>query len=168
MVIKKIQQLEVKAAHWMSTNGLLLLRLSIGIVFVWFGVLKYFPGVSPAQDLAINTISMLTFGLLSPKVIITTLATWEVIIGLGFLSGRFMRITLLLLFAQMIGTFTPILLFPSEVFTAIPWGPTLEGQYIIKNIVIVSAGIVIGGNVFRKRIVNGEKKLNDLSKDKAA
>jgi uncharacterized membrane protein YphA (DoxX/SURF4 family) len=148
MLKHKIQQIEENAAQWMSKNGFLMLRLSIGIVFFWFGVLKFFPGVSPAQDLAINTISALTFGLISPKIIIITLASWEVIIGIGFLTGKFMRITLLLLFAQMIGTFTPVFLFPSEVFTAIPWGPTLEGQYIIKNIVIISAGFVIGGRVF--------------------
>lgn len=168
MLKHKIQQIEENAAHWMSKNGLLILRLSIGIVFFWFGVLKFFPGLSPAQDLAINTISALTFGLISPKIIIITLASWEAIIGIGFLTGKFMRITLLLLFAQMIGTFTPIFLFPNEVFTAIPLGPTLEGQYIIKNIVIISAGIVIGGTVFRKRIVNSEKGLNKLSQDKAA
>jgi hypothetical protein len=58
-----------------------------------------------------------------------------------------MRITLLLLFLQMAGTFTPILLFPAEVFTRIPYAPTLEGQYIIKNLVLISAGIVIGATV---------------------
>ncbi len=130
---------------WMNRNGLQLLRISVGIVFVWFGVLKFFPGLSPAQGLAINTIKLLTFNLVSETIIINSLALWEVLIGIGLITGRFMRETLLLLFLQMIGTFTPVLLFPDEVFTRIPYAPTLEGQYIIKNIVIISAAIVLGG-----------------------
>ena len=150
-----VQQLEEKASLWMQNYGLTLLRISIGIVFFWFGILKFFPGVSPAQDLAIRTISLLTFNLISAKTIIIMLASWEVIIGLGFITGQFMRATLILLFAQMAGTFTPVFLFPKEVFTAIPYAPTLEGQYIIKNIVIISAAFVIGGKAFKsKRIAN--------------
>jgi len=68
-------------------------------------------------------------------------------IGLGLITNLFMRATLLLLFVQMMGTITPIFLFPSEVFTILPYAPTLEGQYIIKNIVLVSAGLVIGATV---------------------
>ena len=146
----KVKQTERVAAIWMDSNGLRLLRLSMGVVFFWFGMLKFFPGVSPAQDLAIKTIGMLTFGLMTPKAIIITLASWEVLIGLGFLTGKFLKLTLILLFAQMLGTFTPAFLFPSEVFTAIPYAPTLEGQYIIKNIVLISAGLVIGGKVLQK------------------
>ena len=130
---------------WMNKNGLFLLRISIGIVFVWFGVLKFFPGVSAAQDLAIRTIELLTFGLVPELLIINGLALWEVVIGIGLITGKFMRETILLLFLQMMGTFTPIFLFPDEVFNHIPYAPTLEGQYIIKNIVIISAAIVLGG-----------------------
>ena len=144
---------------WMNRNGLQLLRISLGIVFVWFGVLKFFPGLSPAQGLAINTIKLLTFNLVSEAIIINGLALWEVLIGVGLISGRFMRETLLLLFLQMIGTFSPVFLFPSEVFTRIPYAPTLEGQYIIKNIVIISAAIVLGG-ALQYRSDNSLKKKN--------
>ncbi|MFA7115853.1 MAG: hypothetical protein WC140_01270 [Bacteroidales bacterium] len=132
---------------WMSRNGYLLLRISIGIVFVWFGFLKFFPGLSPAQELAIKTITLLSFGLIPEFIIINGLAFWEVLIGVGFLSGKFMRATLLLLFLQMAGTFTPIFLFPHEIFTHFPYALTLEGQYIIKNLVIISGGIVLGGKL---------------------
>jgi hypothetical protein len=54
---------------------------------------------------------------------------------------------LLLLFVQMLGTITPLFLFPSETFSQFPWAPTLEGQYIIKNVVIVAAAIVLGATV---------------------
>jgi uncharacterized membrane protein YphA (DoxX/SURF4 family) len=75
------------------------------------------------------------------------LAAWETAIGLGLLSGRFTRAVLFLLFAQMAGTITPLFLFPSETWR-VPFAvPTLEGQYIIKNMVLISAGLVIGATV---------------------
>ena len=132
---------------WMARYGLLLLRLSLGLVFLWFGFLKFFPGLSPAQDLATRTIEVLSFGLLPPDVSIYILAVWECLIGLGLLVGRFMRVTLLLLFLQMLGTITPVFLFPAEVFLRIPYAPTLEGQYIIKNMVLISAALVLGATV---------------------
>ena len=138
---------DTRITRWMARHGVPLLRISLGIVFLWFGVLKFFPGLSPAQDLAARTIEHLSFGLVGPSVSIPVLALWECVIGLGLLSGRFMRATLLLLAAQMAGTLTPLLLFPAEVFTRIPYAPTLEGQYIIKNAVLISAAIVIGATV---------------------
>jgi uncharacterized membrane protein YphA (DoxX/SURF4 family) len=131
----------------MARYGILVLRVSLGIVFFWFGVLKFFPDLSSAQDLATRTINLLTFGLIPENVSIILLATWESLIGLGLILGKFKRFVLLLLFVQMLGTMTPIFLFPSEVFTQIPYAPTLEGQYIFKNLVLISAGIVIGATV---------------------
>lgn len=136
-----------RITQWMARYGLLLLRLSLGVLFFWFGFLKFFPGLSPAQDLATRTIEALSFGLIPPEVSIYILAVWECLIGLGLIAGRFMRGTLLLLFLQMLGTITPIFLFPGEVFTRIPYAPTLEGQYIIKNMVLISAGLVLGATV---------------------
>lgn len=146
----KLNEIDASMTNWMNRNGLFLLRVSMGIVFAWFGVLKFFPGVSAAQDLAIRTIELLTFGLVPQVLIINGLALWEVLIGVGLITGKFMKATLLLLFLQMIGTFTPIFLFPSEVFNHIPYAPTLEGQYIIKNIVIISAAMVIWGRLRKK------------------
>jgi len=131
----------------MARYGLSLLRLSLGVVFLWFGALKFFPQMSPAQDLATRTISLLSGGLLPPSVSLPLLAGWECLIGIGLLVGRRLRVILLLLYAQMLGTLTPIVLFPHEVFSRIPYAPTLEGQYIIKNLVLISAGIVVGATV---------------------
>ncbi|MBC8160497.1 MAG: DoxX family protein [Roseiflexaceae bacterium] len=131
----------------MARHGLTLMRVALGIIFLWFGALKFFPGLSPAQDLATRTIDMLTLGLIGPAVSIPLLAAWECAIGLGLISGRFLRITLLLLFAQMVGTMLPIAFFPAETFTRFPYAPTLEGQYIIKNMVLVTAGLVLGATV---------------------
>lgn len=151
---KFTRQLDVRITGWMAKNGLPLLRWSIGIIFLWFGGLKFFSGLSPAEDLAYKTIADLTFGLFSEQVIVYGLATWEVLIGVGLLVGAYMREILLLLFVQMLGTFTPLFLYPGEVFTAIPYGLTLEGQYIIKNIVIISGAIVLGATVRHKQLLN--------------
>jgi uncharacterized membrane protein YphA (DoxX/SURF4 family) len=140
-------RVDVSVTNWMARVGIMLLRVSLGIVFFWFGVLKFFPGFSPAQDLATRTIDILTFGLIPPNVSILVLATWECLIGIGLILGVFMRATLLLLFLQMLGAITPVFFFPQEVFTRIPYAPTLEGQYIIKNIVLISASLVIGATV---------------------
>ena len=129
---------------WMARHGITILRLSLGFIFLWFGALKFFPEMSPAADLAARTINQLSFGLISPEVAVIILAVWECLIGIGLLFRLFLRATLLLLFLQMIGTVTPIFLFPSEVFTHFPYALTLEGQYIFKNVVLISAGIVIG------------------------
>lgn len=140
-------RIDQRITETMADHGLTLLRLAIGVVFFWFGVLKYFPGASPAEELAGRTIETLTGGLVPSATALPILATWEVAIGIGLFIGRWMRAVLLLLFVQMLGTITPLFLFPSETFTIFPVAPTLEGQYIIKNIVIVSAAIVLGATV---------------------
>ena len=150
---QRFDQVDTAITNWMARWGVRLLRVSLGIVFLWFGFLKFFPGLSPAEDLATSTIELLTFGLIGPSVSIYILAIWECLIGLGLIFGKFMRITLLLLFMQMIGTLAPIFLFPDAVFTRVPYAPTLEGQYIIKNAVLISAGIVLGATVRGGRLV---------------
>ncbi len=130
-----------------------MLRVALGIVFLWFGVLKFFPDLSPAETLAARTIEQLTFGTIKPDVALPLLATWETLIGLGLIVGRWLRAVLFLLAVQMVGTFTPLLLFPNETFTIFPLVPTLEGQYIIKNLVMVAAAMAIGATVRGGRIV---------------
>jgi len=142
-----LNRIDVQVTSRMAQYGVRLLSISLGVVFFWFGVLKFFPGSSPAEDLATKTINMLTAGLIPPNVSILVLATWECVVGLGLILGMFMRSTLLLLFLQMLGTVTPLFFFPQEVFTRIPYVPNLEGQYIIKNVVLISAGLVIGATV---------------------
>jgi uncharacterized membrane protein YphA (DoxX/SURF4 family) len=161
-VPRALEALDVRITTAMARWGLPLLRVSLGIVFFWFGVLKFFPDLSPAQGLATRTISVLTFGLVPPDVSLPVLAAWECVIGLGLLVGIRLREVLLLLFVQMAGTLTPVFLFPEEVFTRIPYAPTLEGQYIIKNVVLIAAGIVVGATVRGGRVVaDPEEKRGD-------
>ncbi len=127
---------------WMARHGLTLLRISVGVVFLWFGALKLIPEASPAESLIQQSLPFLPMELFLP-----VLAIWEMIIGLGFITGKFMRLTILLMIFQMIGAASPIVLNPTAVFVKFPFVLTLEGQYIIKNAVLVSAAFVIGATV---------------------
>lgn len=149
----KLDQVDRTLTSWMARYSITLLRIGLGIVFFWFGVLKFFPSLSPAQELATRTIFDLSFGIVPGAISLPVLAAWECLIGIGLISGRFMRATLLLLWLQMCGTITPLFLYPHEVFTRLPFAPTLEGQYIIKNIVLICAGLVIGATVRGGRVV---------------
>lgn len=142
-----LDPIDARLTQWMARYGIVVLRVALGVVFFWFGVIKFFPGLSPAQELATRTIDILTFGLVPQEIGLALLATLECAIGLGLISGRFIRLTLLLLAFQMLGTVSPLFLFPGEAFVQFPYAPTLEGQYIIKNLVLVSAGLVIGATV---------------------
>jgi uncharacterized membrane protein YphA (DoxX/SURF4 family) len=135
---------EACITNWMASYSVWMLRLSLGGVFFWFGLLKFFSDLSPAEALAERTLETLTLGVLAPHVSITLLACWETAIGLGLLLRVFPSGTLMLLFLHMLGTLTPFVLFPNELFTHAPYAPTLEAQYILKNFVLISAGCVIG------------------------
>lgn len=143
----RLDPIDVRITTWMAGHGVTLTRLALGVVFLWFGAIKFVPGWSPAADLAGRTIERLTFGVVTPEIGLPILAAWESLIGIGLLLGKFLRLTLLLLFAQMPGTMLPLIMFPAETFTAFPYAPTMEGQYIIKNLVLVAAAIVIGATV---------------------
>jgi uncharacterized membrane protein YkgB len=149
----ELQPLDLRITSWLARHGVTLTRLSLGVVFLWFGALKFVPGWSPAADLASRTIQRITFGLVKSDLGLPVLAAWETVIGLGLLSGKFLRFILLLLAFQMIGTMLPLALFPSETFVRVPLVPTLEGQYIIKNLVLISAAIVVGATVRGGRLV---------------
>jgi uncharacterized membrane protein YphA (DoxX/SURF4 family) len=140
-------RLDRRITEFMARHAIAALRVSLGLVFFWFGVLKFFPGLSPAQDLATRTIDMLTRSAIEPQTALFVLAAWECLIGLGLLFGVALRAVILLLLLQMIGTLMPLVFFPAETFYRIPVAPTLEGQYIIKNVVLVSAALAIGATV---------------------
>jgi uncharacterized membrane protein YphA (DoxX/SURF4 family) len=149
----RLDHLDSRIVCWLARFSLAFLRIGMGIVFVWFGALKFFPGLSPAENLAVRTIDVLTFGSIPENVSLFLLAALETTIGLGFLTGKYMRLTLGLLILQMSGALMPLLFFPGEAFMHFPYAPTLEGQYIIKNLVLIGAGLVIGSTVRGGRIV---------------
>lgn len=125
-----------------------MLRYSFGIVYLWFGALKFFPGLSPAEQLAGDTIERLSFYLVPGRVGLMVLASWEVFLGLGLILGFRNRILFTLLFIHLLGTFSPLILFRSLSFSAFPYGFTLIGQYIAKNIVFLAAGWILWTSTF--------------------
>jgi len=153
IVAKYFDKLDRKITEWMGKYGLLILRICLGIIFLWFGVLKFYKGLSPAEDLVRNTVYFF-----NPDLFIPVLALWESLIGLGLITGKYMRLTLLLLFLQMPGTALPLIILPEKVWTVFPYGLTLEGQYIIKNLVLISAGLVLGATVRGGKLVSFSKE----------
>ena len=147
MLLQNFDKIDRAITHWMADYGLLILRIGLGVVFFWFGALKLVPGLSPAEELVRNPIYFV-----EPDLFLPVLAVWEMLIGLGLIFGKFMRLPLLLLFLQMPGTALPLLILPEVTWTAFPIGLTLEGQYIIKNLVLIGAGLVLGGTVRSGRL----------------
>lgn len=127
-------------------NGAGLLRVTLGIVFLWFGALKIF-GASPAAGLVAKTLFFLP-----PHIAVVGMGVVELLIGAGLLTGFAMRLTLLLFFAQMAGTFLTMLVRPDLTFAdGNPLKLTTNGEFIIKNLVLISAGLVILATVRQAR-----------------
>ena len=138
----RLRPIDQRLIAWMARHGVPLLRVTIGLVFVWFGALKLFPGASPAANLMVST-----YPFLPPRLFLSVVGCWEIAIGVGYLSGRFLRVTVALMYLQMLGAMSPIVLNPGAVFEQAPFVLTLEGQYIVKNLVLLAAAIVIGAKV---------------------
>ena len=148
MPIDRLHTIDRRIADWMERYGAELLRYSLGITFIWFGILKPF-GVSPAQLLIERTVYWFP-----PDIFVQILGWWEVAIGAGLLFRPLIRGALFLLFLQLPGTFLPLLLLPDVCFIDFPFVLTLEGQYIIKNLILLSAGIAVGGTVRKRKRFN--------------
>jgi hypothetical protein len=153
----RIDELDRRIAALMAAWGVPALRWSLATIFIWFGVLKPL-GVSPAAPLVLATVEWLP--LLTPPQWLVVIGWWEVAIGVTFLFRRTLRIAIALLALQMVGTFMPLAMLPEIAFQAgrVPYAPTLEGQYIIKNLLIISAALVVGGTVRR-----GQRRATDAA-----
>ncbi|MFN8630955.1 MAG: DoxX family membrane protein [Chloroflexota bacterium] len=138
-----LDAVEAQAADWLARHSIDLLRISLGLVFFGFGVLKFFPGVSPAEGIASETFSILTFGLVPHGVAMALIAALETSIGLLLIAGRGLRLALALLAVQMVGILSPIVLLPGEMFRTDPIAPTLAGQYVLKDIILGAAVLVV-------------------------
>jgi uncharacterized membrane protein YkgB len=120
------------------------LRMSLGIVFVWFGALKVFD-VTPVADLVAATVYWVDPGWFVPA-----LGIAEMMVGVGLMAGRALRLTLGLFAAQMLGTFLVLVVQPEVAFRqGNPLLLTVEGEFVVKNLVLLSAGMVVGSTVRR-------------------
>jgi len=126
-----------------ANNPFYFLRISIGILFLWFGGLKFFPGASPAEGLATETIDLITFQLLPDALILPSLAILEFAIGALLVFSREFKVTFWLLMFHMLCTLLPLFILPEITFNQIPFQLTIEGQYIVKNLVIICAALVL-------------------------
>ena len=145
---KSLQSIDQTIAKHMDAWGIPFIKLSFAIIFIWFGVLKPL-GLSAAIPIVKATVSWLP--VFEPKIWVNIIGWWEVLIGVLFLFKGTIRIAIFLLFLQMSGTFMPMIFLPEVVYQD---GnlllPTMEGQYIIKNIMIISAALVVGGTFYAK------------------
>lgn len=142
---------EAAIHRWLMRHSITALRISMGAVYVGFGILKYFPGLSPAQDLALANMHQLTFGLVPAvvpnSVAIAAIATLECVIGLLLIAGRSLRLTISLLAVHLAGILSPIVLLAGRMFAGPLHMPTLEGQYVLKDVILVTAVMVIATTV---------------------
>jgi uncharacterized membrane protein YkgB len=156
----RLNQLDRRTTNLMAKYSLRLLAVSMGLVFVWFGALKLQSGFSPAEPLIRDTLDFLPGSLVDPLIVL--LALWEIAIGVGFLIGKAQRLILILLLAQMGAALSPLVLAPDRMWETFPTVWTLEGQYVFKDLILLSAGLVIGatnrgGGLSAKRLPAGSE-----------
>lgn len=119
------------------------LRWSLGFIYLWFGALKFFPNLSSAENLAGETLQIMTFGYLMPHISLPLLALWETAIGLALLTEKFQRAALISLYFHVAGTLVPLVLLPEQTWSYPLLAASLEGQYIFKNLITIGAALVI-------------------------
>lgn len=151
---------EAAAHRWLMSYSITALRISMGAVYFAFGILKYFPGVSPAQDLALATTHLLSFGLV-PAVVpegvtMALIATLECAIGVLLIAGRWLRLAICMLAVQLAGILSPAALLAGRMFAGPHNMPTLEGQYVLKDVILVAAAMVIATTVRSRTITDDQ------------
>lgn len=154
-LVRALDRLDRRLAGGMADHGITVLRAAIGLVFVWFGALKVV-GESPVADLARRTLYWLEPGLLAwvrPGLVVPLLGAFEVALGLALLAGVALRLTLALLWLHLAGTFAVFVARPDEAFRGgNPLLLTATGEFVVKNLVLIAGGIVVGSTVHGRRL----------------
>ncbi|MFE7054598.1 DUF417 family protein [Streptomyces californicus] len=149
-----------RLAAYVNAHSHALLRVTVGIVFFGFGVLKLFPSASPAEQLAVDAATKMTLGMVPETVLLLSLAALETAIGIGLIVGRrLLRPALVAFFLHMGGVFSTLLLLPDAMWQPHSPAPTMEGQYVVKNVVLVAVCLVVAAHEWsrgdRSRAGNG-------------
>lgn len=143
------ERAELQAASWLAAHSITALRISLGLVIAGFGVLKFFPGASPAEGLVMRTTEVLSLGMVTGTTAVVITAVLETFIGLTLLTGVGLRAGLAAMSGWLVGIMTPVVLFAPDMF---PGGlPTLEAQYVLKDIILAAAGAVVAAKVLGAR-----------------
>lgn len=147
-MLEKLKAADRLFINHLQMRSVTLLRIALGIVFLWFGALKVF-GVSPVADLIKETYSFVP-----PDAFLLIVGIWEILIGVGLILKLALRVTLALLWIQMLGTFGAPILAPHIFFlNGNPFLLTTEGEFVVKNIVLITAGLVIAGHQVKPKTV---------------
>ncbi len=152
-----LSRLGAVATRWLTAHSLLALRLSVGAVFLAFGALKLFPGVSPAESLVSETTRILSFGLMPAGPAVLAVGVLECIVGACLLTGRALRGAICILATLLVGILSPLVLLAPRLFSGPHHAPTLEGQYVIKDLIVVTATLVIAAHVAGASLHDGER-----------
>lgn len=140
-LMARIDRVDHAVSAWMASYGHLIERVGLSIIFLWFGLLKV-QGHESATSIIAKTVY-----LSSPKVMVPLLGFWEALIGVCFLFRRLVRAAIVLLLLRIVGSVVALIVKPDECFVAFPWIPTIQGQYLIKDIALFGAALVIGATV---------------------
>jgi uncharacterized membrane protein YphA (DoxX/SURF4 family) len=135
----------------LARHSITALRISLGLVFLAFGLLKFIPGASPAEALAMRTIDTLTLGIVSGTTAVVITAVMETVIGLALITGVGLRVGLVLLAFALVPIMSPLVLFTGDLF---PGGyPSIEAQYVFKDIILAAACAVVAAKALGARYV---------------
>lgn len=138
-------------AQLLAQHSITALRISLGLVIAGFGALKFVPGASPAEALVMQTTEALSFGVVSGTTAVVITAVLETLLGLILLTGRGLRLGLVVMAGWLLAIMAPIVLFPEELF---PGGfPTLAAQYVLKDLILASAWAVVAAQVLGARLI---------------
>jgi uncharacterized membrane protein YphA (DoxX/SURF4 family) len=154
-----IARIDAVLVPWLRSWSPRILRVVLGLVFVWFGALKVF-GVTPVFDLVASTVYWV-----DPDWFVPALGVAEILIGVGLIGGWLLRWVLLAFVAQMIGTALVFVNLPEVAFQdGNPLKLTVEGEFVIKNLVLLAAGLVVGSTIEPKRVAaeRGARQAADL------
>lgn len=145
MMLDRFYLIEKRVCAFLHKRSLPYLRCVFAIIYIWYGAQKLFD-LSPINDLVIKTTSWM--GIPS---FVYILGSWEILIGFCLAFKKFNRIGLLLLFMHFPGTFLPLFTNPEDCFSLFPFGLTLEGQYIFKNLISIGAALVLLGDLHSRK-----------------
>jgi len=145
MEMRRLIGLDDTISRFLQRWSITLLRLSVGVVFIWFGALKVFD-VTPVADLVADTVYWV-----DPDWLVPLLGAFEIVVGVGLILGRALRVVLGLFTLQMAGTFLVLVVQPDVAFQdGNPFLLTVEGEFVVKNLVLLAAGMVVGATVRRR------------------
>jgi putative oxidoreductase len=152
---ERLDRIDLAIHQWLVVYSMTILRVSLGAIFLGFGVLKLFPGISPAANLVEATTHVLFLGLVPGPIALVGVGLLECTIGILLIAGKAMRAAIYMLAFQLVGILSPVVLLAPRLFSGPHNAPTLEGQYVLKDVVLVGAALVLAATLRGGRLTAG-------------